>query len=114
METEIWAIGLIFISTIIGSFGSLYLKKAATHFKLTIKSILHHHLIAGVILYLSATVFFILALRGGNVNTLYPITSLTYIWVSLLSIKILKEKINYDKWIGIGLIIIGVILMTIN
>jgi len=113
METEIWAIGLVIIATIIAAFGSFYLKKASTHFKLTLKSLLHNHLIAGAILYLSSTVFFIIALKGGNVNTLYPITSLTYIWVSLISIKLLNEKINYNKWLGITLIIIGVILMTI-
>ena len=113
METELWAIGLVVISTIIGSFGSLYLKKASQHFKLTLKSLFHNHLITGVLLYLSSTIFFIIALRGGNVNTLYPITSLGYIWVSILSIKLLNEKINYNKWLGITLIIIGVILMSI-
>ena len=43
-------------------------------------------------MYFLATLIFISALRKGNLNVLYPITSVSYIWVSLLSIKFLKEN----------------------
>ena len=59
-------------------------------------------------LYELATIVFIPALRGGELSVLYPFISLSYVWVSLLSIKILKEKMNSFKWMGVALIIIGV------
>ena len=68
----------------------------------------NYHLFGGVILYALGTIFFIPALKGGDLSVLYPFVALGYIWVSLLSVKFLGEKMNKFKWIGISLIIIGV------
>ena len=39
----------------------------------------------------------ILYLKGGDLSILYPFVALTYIWVSLLSVKFLGEKMNLIK-----------------
>ena len=112
---EIWAIGLVFLATVIGSFGSLLLKFGSKDFSLNILKLLKNYkLILGLLIYVFTSVLFIIALRGGPLSVLYPITSLTYIWIGFLSVKFLKEKMNRFKWTGIVFIIIGVILIGVG
>ena len=113
--TEAWAIGLVFFATVIGSFGSLFLKFGAEHFTLDLKKLLtNYKVILGLLIYVLSSVLFIAALRGGELSVLYPITSFTYVWISLLSIKFLKEKMNKFKWLGILSIIVGVTLIGLG
>lgn len=54
------------------------------------------------------TVFLVLALRKGELSSLYPIIALTYVWVTLLSMFIFHESLNPLKAIGVGIIVTGV------
>ena len=115
MTTKLWAIGLVILATLIGAFAPILLKKAYAK-KLSSVSALatNYYLFGGVALYAIGTVLFIPALKGGDLSVLYPFVALTYIWVSLLSVKFLGEKMNKYKWIGIALIIIGVSFIGIG
>ena len=109
MTTQLWAIGLVILATLVGAFGPIMLKKASEKKLFSISSLLsNYHLFAGIILYGMGTILFIPALKGGDLSVLYPFVALIYIWVSLLSVKFLNEKMNKFKWIGIFLIIVGV------
>lgn len=109
MATQLWAIGMVILATLIGAFGPILLKKASAKRLSKISSLAtNYHLFGGVALYAIGTLLFIPALKGGDLSVLYPFVSVVYIWVSLLSVKFLGEKMNKLKWIGIALIIIGV------
>ncbi|HJN56967.1 MAG TPA: EamA family transporter [Candidatus Woesearchaeota archaeon] len=109
MPAELWAIGLVSFATLIGAFGPILLKKASAKKLSKISSLIrNYHLFGGVFLYAMGTILFIPALKGGDLSILYPFVALNYIWVSLLSVKFLGEKMNSMKWIGILLIILGV------
>ncbi len=109
MTTQLWAIGMVILATLIGAFGPILLKKASAKKLSKISSLsTNYHLFGGVALYAIGTILFIPALKGGELSVLYPFVALVYIWVSLLSVKFLGEKMNKFKWIGISLIIIGV------
>ena len=109
MATQLWAIGLVITATLIGAFGPILLKKASEKRLSKISSLItNYHLMGGVLLYAIGTILFIPALKGGDLSILYPFVSLTYVWVSLLSVKFLGEKMNALKWSGITLIILGV------
>jgi len=109
MATQLWAIALVLAATLVGAFGPILLKKASAKRLSKLSSLLtNYHLFGGVALYAVGTLLFIPALKGGDLSVLYPFVSLSYIWVSLLSVKFLGEKMNKYKWIGIALIIIGV------
>lgn len=109
MATQLWAISLVIAATFTGAFGPILLKKASAKRLSSIKSLLtNYHLFGGVALYALGTLLFVPALKGGDLSVLYPFVSLSYIWVSLLSVKFLGEKMNKLKWLGIALIIIGV------
>ena len=112
MATQLWAIGLVILATLIGAFGPILLKKASAKRLSKISSLAtNYHLFGGVALYAIGTFLFIPALKGGDLSVLYPLVALTYVWVSLLSVKFLGEKMNKFKWLGIALIITGVIFI---
>ncbi|PIN79730.1 hypothetical protein COV16_02710 [Candidatus Woesearchaeota archaeon CG10_big_fil_rev_8_21_14_0_10_34_8] len=112
MATELFAVGLVIFATFIGAFGALALKYGAN--KMTRKnklSFLNIRLLIGISLYGLSSIFFLIGLKYGDLSVLYPITSLSYIWISLLSIKMLKEKMNFFKWMGVLSILVGVTLI---
>lgn len=115
MKTELWAVGLVILGTIFGALGPIYLKKASATLKISIKSIItNKNLIMGLFLYGIATIVFVPALKGGELSVLYPLVAVGYIWVCLLSVKILKERMYLHKWTGIALIILGVALIGLG
>ena len=112
MTTQLWAIGLVVLATIVGALGPIYLKKASSKSLSNIKSLVtNYNLFIGLLFYAAGTILFIPALKGGELSVIYPFVALIYIWVSLLSVKFLGEKMNKFKWLGIALIIIGVIFI---
>lgn len=115
METQIWAVGLVILATIFGALGPIYMKKGSKNFRLNFRDLItNKNLILGVGFYGVSTVIFIPALRGGELSVLYPFVSLSYIWVSFLSVKMLGEKMNRFKWLGVLIIILGVSLIGLG
>ena len=112
MTTQVWAIGLVLLATLVGAFGPILLKKASSKRLSKISELsTNYSLFGGVALYALGTLLFIPALKGGDLSVLYPFVALSYVWVSLLSVKFLGERMNKFKWAGIALIIIGVSLI---
>jgi multidrug transporter EmrE-like cation transporter len=68
-------------------------------------------LIYGLALYGLSTVVLVLALRDGELSLLYPVISLTYAWVTILSFMYLGESVNPFKIAGLCTIILGVTLL---
>lgn len=115
MATQLWAIGLVISATLVGAFGPILLKKASEKKLSSIKSLsTNYHLFGGIALYALGTLLFIPALKGGDLSVLYPFVALAYVWVSLLSVRFLGEKMNRLKWLGIALIILGVSFIGIG
>jgi drug/metabolite transporter (DMT)-like permease len=65
-------------------------------------------LITGLVLYGCGSVLMILALRHGELSVLYPVISLSYVWVAILSVVIFHETMTPVKIAGIATIIAGV------
>lgn len=65
-------------------------------------------LLVGYTLYGISTALLVLALRNGQLSLLYPVISLTYVWVTALSVVVLKESLNPFKVLGVGIIVLGV------
>jgi drug/metabolite transporter (DMT)-like permease len=103
------AIGLVFSCTLFGAAAQLLMKIGMTHFQPNPIALLTNlPLMAGYALYGLNTLLLVLALRDGELSTLYPIIALTYVWVTLLSYTLLGEKPNSFKNLGIIAIVIGV------
>lgn len=109
MATPLWSIAVVLLASFIGSYGAVMLKKVSAHIRQCIKHpIKNPQLIISLFFYGIGTVLFIVALKAGELSVLYPLVATTYIWISFLSIKMLKEKMNFYKWLGIAIIILGV------
>ena len=70
------------------------------------------YVIGGTIL--SGVFFFALltALGWTDVTVAFPLTSLEYLFAAALAVLILKERVPPLRWLGIGLVIAGVILIS--
>lgn len=65
----------------------------------------------GFCLYGLNTMLMILALRKGQLSLLYPVISLTYVWVTLISVLLFHEPMNLLKGVGLGVIMAGVAIL---
>lgn len=68
-------------------------------------------LMAGYVLYGISTVLLSFALRNDELSSMYPIISLTYVWVMFLSMWFFNESLNPFKVLGIAVIMGGVAVL---
>jgi len=108
---ELWALALVFLMSITAALGGFFLKLGSKSFGVRLPD---RKLILGAFFYVVSTVLFIIALRGGPVSVIFPLTSLSYVWICLLSQRFLNEKMNKIKWTGIAVIIFGVTLVGLG
>lgn len=97
--------------TLLGAVAQLLIKvgMSPAHFDPSVVGLLSDvPLIAGYSCYGLFTIAMVLALREGELSMMYPIISLTYVWVTILSYWLLKETPNLYKNLGIVTIVIGV------
>jgi drug/metabolite transporter (DMT)-like permease len=98
----------VVLGTFIGSFGAVFLKIGSERLRHGLSNILSIPLAAGVAMYLLSSVFFIAALRHGELSVLYPLVSVSNIWTLLWSNLIFKEPLTRYKFLGLFLILVGV------
>jgi drug/metabolite transporter (DMT)-like permease len=114
MKTQLWAVALVFCGTFIGSWGGLLLKMAVDEISLSFWNIIRSRkIIAGITLFVLSSFLYIWALKGGELSMLYPMLSLSYLWIAVLSHVFLKEKIGGWKIIGLFFIVLGIVLVGI-
>ena len=65
-------------------------------------------LVAGYALYALMTVLIVVAFKDGELSVLYPIISLSYVWVTALSYFVFHDSLNPWKMTGLGFILAGV------
>jgi drug/metabolite transporter (DMT)-like permease len=123
MATQLWAIGFVVAATFIGAFGPIFLKKAtcklnrealASVFGLLRATLGNVNLVLGIGLYALGLILYLFGLRGADLSVLYPLNSLSYVWVSTFSVVMLREKMTFQKWSGVALIIIGALLVGLG
>lgn len=103
---------LTFICTLLTGASPIFLKKSTKDG--IRKAIWNYNLYLGLGLYGLSYVIFIPVLREGDLSLYYPLLSLSYIWVALLSMKFLKENMKTINWIGIFLIILGITILSFS
>jgi multidrug transporter EmrE-like cation transporter len=104
---------LVFCCTVLGAAAQVFMKMGAVQIaKPTPVQILTNvPLLTGYCLYGCSTGLLVLALRKGQLSILYPIISLTYVWVAVLSLLIFNETMNGFKAAGLAVIVFGVAIL---
>ena len=108
-------IGLVimFICTLFTALGQLFFKYGSLTFEWNLfKIVTNYNLILGFFFYGIGALLLIIALKYGDLSTMYPLISLTFIWVFLISVFVFNEIINSFKINAVILIIFGVILIA--
>ncbi len=65
-------------------------------------------IVGGFISYAIAALLFVQALNKGDLSVLYPIWSLSFVWIFAISSLLLNETVSITNWAGAGLIVTGV------
>ena len=93
----------------------LLIKKGAGTFQASedyvsvLKGFINIYVAVGFFLVMIAPVFYILALRGIELSKAFAFSSANYALVVMGSRIFFKEKVNSLRWIGVAMIISGVI-----
>ncbi|HLC55347.1 MAG TPA: EamA family transporter [Candidatus Nanoarchaeia archaeon] len=102
-------------ASVIGALGAVFLKRGASKTTFSYRKIYRNRSVGlGVILYGFSLLIFVFALRFENVSLLYPMVATAYIWIGLFSKWFLKEKMNSWKWIGVLMIVLGIVLIGVR
>ncbi|AJF61368.1 TPA: EamA family transporter [Candidatus Woesearchaeota archaeon] len=110
---SIYSILALIPAEILAAYGSIFMKKGSLDFSLDPRKIKKSMPAAfGMFLFGLSMLLYIFALRFSDLSVIYPLSTITYIFVSLLSVKYLKEKMTGMKWLGIMLIIAGCFLVV--
>ena len=105
---------LVFIASVVGSFGAVFLKLGAMKLTKSLFSFVNARLLLGVALYLGSSVIYAMGVKGGPLSVLYPLVSLGYIFTLLWSKLFFNEALNGYKFAGLGLILLGVFLVGLG
>jgi small multidrug resistance pump len=110
MSNGIFLIGLMGITVMLNTLAQTALKLGtgqATPLNLYIGS--------GLLLYGGSAVLYIIVLGRLNLSYVYPIMiGLTMIATIFSGIIVLHEKVTVGQWIGVGLMLSGLIAITLN
>ena len=97
----------------LGAYAAIYLKKGSKHFSLNPFKILQsRELVFGLSLYILSVAFYLVSLSRSSLSVIYPLSSFSYVAVSILSVKYLNEKMTFLKWLGVIFIIAGSFFMV--
>jgi len=108
MSPLVRSILLVFAASVIGSLGMAFLKMGSAHLTRSIWSFLNLKLLFGITLFLGSSVFYAWGIKEGQLSVLYPFVSLGYVWGLLWARLFFKEELTGQKFMGLGLILLGV------
>ena len=106
--TPVSSMLLVLVASVFGSFGAVFLKLGAAKLHGGFWKIFNPQLAIGVILFVGSSVFFVAGIRHGQLSVLYPMVSLGYVWTLVWSRIFFKEAFTRQKFVGLGLILLGV------
>jgi drug/metabolite transporter (DMT)-like permease len=108
---------MIVVFTLLSAAAQVLMKFGTNYLKLhpSIMGVLTDFpLIAGLALYGVGAALMVLALRHGELSVLYPLISLSYVWVAILSVVVFGEIMNPFRIAGICVIMAGVAVLGLG
>lgn len=103
MNNVLILIALIPFSVVLNTAGQILLKSGSG------QGMVNLNLFLGLVAYAVSTVSYILILKRLNVSVAYPLVfGLTIVATTLAGANILKEPVNVQQWMGVGLVVSGI------
>lgn len=113
----------LFIAIICNAVGNICLKQGAAQFDRGLSNLVNDPLIflkngyvvIGIIFFAAALVLYTLILAKMNLSIAYPMmVSIGFVIVLSYSVIFLHEQLLWWQWLGIVLVLLGVILLSIS
>ena len=109
MAANFKGIVLVVICSVLAAVAQIFLKLGANEINFNfVEIVTNSYVLLGMLSYFVGMLVLMLALKRGNLNVLYPFVALSYVWVSLMAIYFLGEKLTLMHWSGILFIVAGV------
>lgn len=112
----------ILISVLLGALGQIFVKMGAGNidfkfegikiFSLFVNILRNIPIMIGIILYLISFIIWIKVLSEVDLSYAYPMVSLGYVFVLIISHFLFNENISIMKIVGIIFIVVGVIFIS--
>ncbi len=99
-------IGILLASTLLGSAGQLLFKLG-----LSASAVF---MLLGLLAYGLSTLIYLYVLGRTHLSWTYGITGLSYVFASILALAVIGEQISAVRWLGIGIIAFGTVLVGIS
>ena len=114
MTTPASSIALVLVASVIGSAGAVFLKSGALALRPPLSSIVFNwRLMLGIATYMLSSVLFVKGMSRGELSVLFPMVSLGYICTLAWSRLFFQEAITRAKIVGIGLILTGIVFLSL-
>lgn len=110
MDTKLLGIACVLCAVVVEAFGQTFLKKAAEHES----GFFNGYTCAGISCFAVEAVIWTLALKSLDVSVAYPMGSLAFVCVLMLSRFWLKETVSLKRWAGVVLILCGTAMVGLN
>ena len=115
MNSKLIGLALVLLAVTLESFGHLFMKCGATEAAAqpfpAVKLNKEVWVALGLTLLAIEAVVYTLALHRIDVSIAFPMSSLSFVGIALLSALMLRESVTRKRWLGIGLILIGSCLL---
>lgn len=90
-------------------------KSELSHPFTLVRAVLGHWQVwVGLALYATSAAMWIIALSLVPLSVAYPFLGLTYVGVATIAVLKLREWLTPAQWLGIGLVVAGVLVVTIS
>jgi len=110
---EFFIIILIIVGVLSGSMAVLLLKKAASQYSLRVL-FFRRIFWEGAGLFGLSLLLYVIVLQRVDISVAYPLSSISYLLTTMLSVKFLGEKMTTWKWIALAGVMAGVTLIAIG
>jgi uncharacterized membrane protein len=77
-----------------------------------IHSVVQLEVIAGLLIYSLGSVCWMIAVAQREISFLYPLSSINYVLVVLISYAVFSEAISWQRASGVTVIVLGIVLMN--
>lgn len=112
---------LLLIGVLMSAAGGLFLKVGAVQIQHDVAVIeiirqvlFNSKIIIGVLMYFFPVLIWIYLLKKVELSFLQPLFSMVYVVTPIFASVLLDENVTTARWIGIGVIVVGVIIVARN
>jgi len=118
MMTAAEVILFTLVAAALAASSQYFFKKALPRFRLNVKEVVSlikdRMIIIGILIYLAALGFYLVALHSGALSFVYPTFASSFIFIMLISKYTLGERLGAKRIIGVLLIVVGIIVIAMT